>query len=78
MQLYRKLLTKNVQGRPSIREIFMESLIQRTIEEFIRTDGQYTTMIKIPVKKTQLHNEMKKQDDSHQNRGNSTSQYYYQ
>jgi len=33
----------------------METLIQKTIEEFIRTDGQYTTMVKIPVKKTQLH-----------------------
>ena len=51
----RKLLTKNVQNRPSIRDIFMETLIQKTIEEFIRTDGQYTTMVKIPVKKTQLH-----------------------
>lgn len=72
MHLYRKLLTKHVQGRPSIREIFMEALIQRTIEEFIRTDGQYTTMIKVPVKKTALHNEMKKQqEDSNQKGGNS-------
>ena len=44
-----------MQARPSIRDIFMELLIQKTIEEFIRTDGQYTTMVKIPVKKTQLH-----------------------
>lgn len=35
--------------------------MQRTIEEFISTDGQYTTMVKIPIKKTQLHNELKKQ-----------------
>ncbi len=33
----------------------METVIQKTIEEFIKTDGQYTTMVKIPVKKTQLH-----------------------
>ena len=74
MHLYRKLLTKNVQGRPSIREIFIETLIQRTIEEFIRTDGQYTTMIKVPVKKTQLHNELKKQqEDSNQKGGNNAN-----
>jgi NIMA (never in mitosis gene a)-related kinase len=53
--LVQKLLTKNVQSRPSIRDIFMETLIQKTIEEFIKTDGQFTTMVKIPVKKTQLH-----------------------
>jgi hypothetical protein len=38
----------------------MEPLIQKTIEEFIRTDGNFTTMIKIPIKKTHLHNEIKK------------------
>ncbi len=52
-----------MQGRPSIREIFMEPIIHKTIEEFVRTDGQYTTMVKIPVKKTQLHNELKKQQN---------------
>jgi len=65
--LVQKLLTKNVQGRPSIRDIFMETLIQKTIEEFIRTDGQYTTMVKIPVKKTQLHKQNTLTDSESQN-----------
>jgi len=47
----------------------MEHLIQKTIEEFIRTDGQYTTMVKIPVKKTQLHNELKRQQTQTENNG---------
>jgi len=54
-------LIKNSNERPTIREIFMEPLIQKTIEEFIRSDGQYTTMLKIPIKKTGLHKEMQKQ-----------------
>lgn len=49
-----------MRDRPSIRDIFMEPLIQKTIEEFIRSDGSFTTMIKIPIKKTALHNEIKK------------------
>lgn len=58
--IIQKLLTKNSKDRPSIREIFVEPLIQKTIEEFIKTDGQYTTMTKIPIKKTHLHDTLKK------------------
>lgn len=44
-----------------MKEILRDSLIQGTMEEFVRTDGQYMIMTKIPIKKTIIHNELKKQ-----------------
>jgi NIMA (never in mitosis gene a)-related kinase len=56
------MLQKTDKSRPDVKEIFMMPFIQKTIEEFVRSDQQgLKTMIRIPIKKTQLHKEIKKE-----------------
>lgn len=49
-----------------MREIFTDKFIQKTMEEFIHNDGQYMVMAKIPIKKTALHVELKKNVEDEQ------------
>lgn len=72
-----KLLSKNERERPGMKEIFTDKFIQKTIEEFIHSDGQYMIMTKIPIKKTALHHELKKEKkDIEENKKNIDEQMH--
>jgi len=55
-----KLLNKNEQARPYIREVMMDPFIKKTMQEFVETHGMEMKTEPIPIKLTMTHGEIKK------------------
>lgn len=70
-QLVNKLLQKDVKDRYGMMDIFTDKFVQNTMQEFIRNEGNYAVMIKIPIKKTPLHEELLRQNKEEKQEDNS-------
>ena len=64
--LVNKLLQKDVKQRYGMSDIFADKFVQKTMQEFIKNEGTNQSMIKIPIKRTPLHEELMKQQKQQQ------------